>query len=272
MVCVRRALKPIQSQLPPSQVAPSHIQPGPGHFQASLCQGPPKPGTTTLVKPWNSSPGQVRTPFINYITPGAESNTSCHPSYKIKMLIFPLSRNQPHLSIYCHVYQQSNSKLALTGKHKNSKYRFKHHHHGREKASLRFHCTQNGSSSPSCGAQKNFYWDANMRVAILDTKLWTAAHASSAKLTPGWQSSNMKTSKYQVKSKQCWLRGEKSGISGKAKWFSLPQKEPSGTAGMGTHIMVLGFCSMQAFGPNVVTGHGPCRERVLLEAQKIISE
>lgn len=29
---------------------------------------------------------------------------------------------------------------------------------------------------------------------------------------------------------------------------------------------------MQAFGPNVVTGHGPCKERVLLEAQKIISE
>lgn len=29
-------------------------------------------------------------------------------------------------------------------------------------------------------------------------------------------------------------------------------------------MMVWGFCSTQAFGPNVVTGHGPCRERVLL--------
>lgn len=28
--------------------------------------------------------------------------------------------------------------------------------------------------------------------------------------------------------------------------------------------MVCGFCSTQAFGPNVVTGHGPWRERVLL--------
>lgn len=34
-------------------------------------------------------------------------------------------------------------------------------------------------------------------------------------------------------------------------------------------MMVWGFCSTQAFGPKVVTGHGPCSERVLLwgEAQ-----
>lgn len=31
-------------------------------------------------------------------------------------------------------------------------------------------------------------------------------------------------------------------------------------------MMVCGFCSTQAFGPNVVTGHGPWRERVLLNS------
>lgn len=33
-------------------------------------------------------------------------------------------------------------------------------------------------------------------------------------------------------------------------------------------MIVLGFCNMQAFGPNVVTGHGPCKERVLLKKRE----
>ena len=32
-------------------------------------------------------------------------------------------------------------------------------------------------------------------------------------------------------------------------------------------MTVWGFCSTQAFGPNVVTGQGPCRERVLLRGE-----
>lgn len=36
-----------------------------------------------------------------------------------------------------------------------------------------------------------------------------------------------------------------------------------------THMTVWGFCSTQAFGPKVVTGHGPCRERVLLQGEGI---
>lgn len=44
---------------------------------------------------------------------------------------------------------------------------------------------------------------------------------------------------------------------------SLAQHGARGLA-LHTHMMVWGFCSTQAFGPNVVTGHGPCRERVLL--------
>lgn len=36
-------------------------------------------------------------------------------------------------------------------------------------------------------------------------------------------------------------------------------------------MMVWGFCSTQAFGPKVVTGQGPCRERVRLQEEELIS-
>ena len=40
----------------------------------------------------------------------------------------------------------------------------------------------------------------------------------------------------------------------------------SGFQGPGMFMMVWGFCSMQAFGSNVVTRHSPWRERVLLSS------
>lgn len=117
-------------------------------------------------------------------------------------------------------------------KHENCKYKFKHCHQEREKASLRFHSTQNNFSSSPCAAQKNFCWVGNRRVAILDIKLCQAGMVCSPKQPPGWQSSNTKILKYQIKYKQCWLGGEKSGISGKANWFSFPQNKHNATDGM----------------------------------------